>query len=323
MSDLVGMTSAEPVRAASLEMGPRLGLAITEPVPGSTPPLKLPESSLPANGPVTIPYLPAPTLAGAPDYGYQIILRPTPGATVARAEFSRYIWNVTPESKEAFLSEAPPLTVEGQVGVPIAVDIPPGLDSNRPQCWVVKETTAADILIGAIPRKATSPLLQIIPGQFPAGDIGDHVMALPPRVDLPEMRDILPCKLQVFPITKTCGIAVRFRMSEQGSATGVTPYLFKATLTAPRSWNLLSGRRLIEEDPVSGKQDELVEATPQIGQVAPVVTVFAGRCLASFSWRATPSAPCFNIAGLVPEDRPPEEAQETRPSLYGSVEEAE
>lgn len=232
------------------------------------------------------------------------------------AEFRRLLWNVGEDKKSIFLSEIEQLSIDGRPGVPTPVETPAGIDSTRPQCWIVTRTNASEILIGAVPRRPAAPLLQLIPGKFPESSLADHVMALPPRVDLPEMRHILPCKLQVFPLTPTCGIAVRFRMSEQGTAIGLTPYLFRATLSGPRSWNLLSGRRLLEEDALTGESEELVEATPQAGQLAPVVTVFSGSCLATFSWRASPDAPCFNLAGLVPEERTTEVAQEQKRSLY-------
>lgn len=300
--------------AKSVDYGPRLDLAPTSPPPGAIAGTAISPEALPDDGPPVFPYLPAPT--GEVDYNYQAILRPEAGAAIVFAEFRRFVWNVAADKKSVHLSEIEPLSIDGRPGVPTPVEVPAGIDTTRPQCWVVAKANTSDILIGAVPRRPSAPLLQVIPGKLPEAAIGDHVMALPPRVDLPEMKHILPCTLQVFPLTPSCGIAVRFRMSEQGTAIGLTPYLFRATLNGPRSWNLLSGRRLLEEDPLTGERDELVEATPQAGQLAPVVTVFAGRCLATFSWRATPDAPCFNLAGLAPEERTTDVAQEQRRSLY-------
>lgn len=299
----------------SNDEGPKLLLGPTEPSVETLPPQ--PVLTLPTEGPPVFPYLPAITRGDEVDYHHQVIVRPHPGEETASASILRFIWHTEPGSSRARLIQAPPLEVTGKVASPVLVLAPPGMDAGRPQCWVVKDMTAQELLIGAIPRRRGLPLLQIIAGEFPRPEIGDHVMTLPPRIDLPEMKDILPCRLQIFPLTETCGIAVRFRMSERGVATGVTPYLFRATLEGPRSWELLSGRRILEEDPVRGDSRELVEATPQAGQLAPVVTIFKGRCLATFSWRATPNSPCFNLAGLVPEARPPDQAEDHTISLIG------
>lgn len=290
----------------SNDEGPKLLLGPTDPSLDAVPAPAV--IQLPTEGPPVFPYLPAITSGDEVDYHHQVIVRPRPGEEFATAKILRFIWQTEPGSNRARLVQAPPLDVQGKVASPVLVLAPPGVDSNRPQCWVVKDMTAQELLIGAIPRRRGLPLLQIIAGEFPRPELSDHVMTLPPRIDLPEMKDILPCRLQIFPLTESCGIAVRFRLSEKGSATGITPYLFRATLAGPRSWEILSGRRILEEDPVTGASRELVEAVPQAGQLAPVVTVFSGRCLATFSWRATPNSPCFNLAGLVPEARPSDEA---------------
>lgn len=293
---------------SEIDAGPSLGLAPTEPsvgAPANPPHVTLDYSTSPS----VFPYLPAPTSRGVLQYAYQVIVRPQAGIEAASAMISRFTWNTDPTTKQVYLAKGLPLEIAGAAGQPVPVDPPAGMDSSRPQLWVIESTTASDLLVGTAPRRADLPLLQVIAGKIPPSDLGDHVMALPPRIDLPEMRHILPCKIQIFPLTPTCGIAVRFRMSENGVATGVTPYIFKATLSGPRSWNLLSGRKILEEDPVTGETESLVEAMPQAGQLAPLVTVFKGQCLVAFSWRATPSAPCFNVAAFAAEERPPEVAE--------------
>ena len=297
------------MRPAASDEGPPLGLGRSG-QGQAAPTAAAPVLALPTEGPPTFPYLPPITQGDQVNYHHQVIIRPPQGEEWATAHILRFAWQTDPKTLKAKLVQLEPLDVKGKVAQPVLVLAPPGCDSDLPQCWVVKETTAQEVLIGAIPRRSGLPLLQIIPGEFPPPNLGDHVMTLPPRIDLPEMRYILPCKLQIFPITDTCGIAVRFRMSNQGVPVGVTPYLFRATLTGPRSWNLLSGRRILEENPITGETRELVEATPQSGQLAPLVTVFQGRCLATFSWRASPNSPCFNLAGLVPEARPPDVAED-------------
>lgn len=308
----VGPAPAGQLRPSN-DDGPKLLLVPTEPSVEAVAPA--PIIQLPTEGPPVFPYLPAITSGDNVDYHHQVIVRPHPGEEWATASILRFIWQTEPGSTRARLVQSEPLEVRGKVASPVLVLAPPGMDSNRPQCWVVRDMTAQELLIGAIPRRRGLPLLQIIAGEFPRPELSDHVMTLPPRIDLPEMKDILPCRLQIFPLTESVGIAVRFRISERGVATGVTPYLFRATLEGPRSWELLSGRRILEEDPVSGSSRELVEATPVAGQLAPVVTIFKGRCLATFSWRATPNSPCFNLAGLVPEGRPPDMAEDHSISL--------
>lgn len=248
-------------------------------------------------GLTVIPYLPALLENGLPHYHHHLQVRPIRGQSEAEVTFDRYAWK--PGAEEWGLSRLDPLSVFAGEPSPFLVVGPLNLDPECPQIWTVKSGSAA-MTIGAIPRRPELPALNLMPGVSPPEDDAPYTMTLPPRLDLPDMAHILPCRLQVFPLSPLVSIAVRFRIFNRGEPIGDTPYLFRSALAGPRAWEIQQGRRIMEEDPRTGELRELVEATPESGQIAPAITVFSGRLLANFSWRASPSATVFSVAGLIP-----------------------
>lgn len=246
-----------------------------------------------------IPYLP-PLLEGdSAHYHHHVQLRPIEGASMASVTFDRYAWAAAEHGPEWRMVELDPLTLTSHVPTPFLVTGPLKLNPECPQAWVIREAVSASVAISAVPRRADLPTLRLFPGSTPFAGDSPHTLLLPPGVMLPDIRRITPCRLEVFPLTPMASIAVRFRIYDHGTPVGDTPYLFRSALYSPRAWEIRDGRRVLEEDPNTGELIELVEATPENGELAPVVTVFSGKAIATFSWRVKPGASIFSVAGLV------------------------
>lgn len=253
-------------------------------------------------GAAVIPYLP-PLLEGdSPHYHHHVQLRPIEGAEYASVTFDRYAWAAADHGPEWKLIDLEPLTLTAHEATPFLVTGPLKLNPECPQAWVIREAVSASVAISAIPRRADLPTLRIFPGGTPPAGNSPHTLLLQPGVMLPDVRRITPCRLEVFPLTPMASIAVRFRTYEGGRPLGDTPYLFRSALYSPRAWEIRDGRRILEEDPNTGELIELVEATPESGELAPAITVFSGRALATFSWRVKPGASVFSVAGLVAQE---------------------
>lgn len=246
-----------------------------------------------------IPYMP-PLLDGdSALYHHHVQVKPIEGACEASVTFDRYAWAASERGPQWQLIQLDPLTLRTQEPTPFLVTGPLELNPECPQAWTISESTSASIAISAIPRRTDLPTLRLFPGTAPPADEKPYKLALPPGVSLPDIRRITPCRLEIFPLTPMASLAVRFRIYNHGVALAETPYLFRSALYSPRAWEIRNGRRILEEDPNTGDLIELVEATPESGEIAPVVTVFSGKALATFSWRVKPGATVFSVTGMV------------------------
>lgn len=247
-------------------------------------------------GTAVIPYLPSLLSGDAANYHHHVQLRPLDGEQRAGVTFDRFAWAT--EGTDWRLVQLEPLTLTAAGQTPFLVVGPLSLNPECPQLWSIRDAENAALLISAVSRREGLPSLQLMPGVAPPVIDAPHTMSLPDGVELPDIRKIVPCRLDIYPLSPFVSIAVRFRVYEFGRPVADSPYLFRSAITSPRSWEVRNGRRILEEDPNTGRLQELVEATPSAGRIAPAVTVFSGRMLATFSWRVTDTS--FSVAGLVP-----------------------